>query len=285
MTLTLAATTSHQTLPRPVAAPAREPTAHITLYGDLTCPWSYLASRRAALLATAGVVVDWWMVEHDRPVPGRQPDHEARVEATRRDLARVEQRLLPGEQLPAVPASFVPYTRPAVSGYAEAYLAGVGPQARRLLFAAYWLHGIDLGGARVVRSLLADTVRSGHSTSEPIRDWGYAVDVTGAPVTTAAWHLVRQWRRGWAGGGQVVPALLLDDGRRLRGVEAVEWLGSEVARYGIDPGLLGQVAPLPEKPRKDLADLSWASEHGNRWMQARRTALSGELFSRLRPWI
>jgi hypothetical protein len=289
MTITLDAPV-RQPLPHPVAPPPSKPgTARIALYGDLTCPWSYLASRRAALLEADGVEVDWGMVEHDRPVPGRRIDPEARLKATRRDLDRVSRRLLPGEPLPHALAGFVPYTRPAVSGYAEAFLAGVGPTVRRLLFDAFWIHAVDLGDARLVRTLLVDAVRSGSPTSELLRDWGYAVDVTGAPITAEAWRLVGRWREGWARSGEIVPVLVLDGGHRLDGAAAVEWLGAELVRRDVDldpllPAYAADAEPTRDRPH-DLVDLSWATQHGNRWMQTRRDAHAPELFSRLRPWI
>jgi hypothetical protein len=289
MTITLD-TPVRQPLPHPVTPPPTTPSSdRVALYGDLTCPWSYLASRRAALLEADGVEVDWWMVEHDRAVPGRPVDPDARLAATRRDLDRVSRRLLPGEHLPHALAGFVPFTKPSVSGYAEAYLAGVGPTARRLLFDAFWMHAVDLGDARLVRTLLMDAVRSGSPTSELLRDWGYAVDVTGAPVTADAWRLVRRWREGWSRGGEVVPVLVLDGGRRLDGAAAVEWLGAELVRRDVD---LDQPLPVYPGARKssrraqqDLVDLSWATQHGNVWMQERRETRAPELFSRLRPWI
>jgi hypothetical protein len=289
MTITLDAPVREPLSHPVVSPPTSRRTARLALYGDLTCPWSYLASRRAALLEADGVEVDWWMVEHDRPVPGRPAAHDARMEAARADLDRVTRRLLPGEQLPHALAGFVPYTKPAVSGYAEAYLAGAGPRARRLLFDAFWMHAVDLGDARLVRTLLVDVVRSGGPSSELLRDWGYAVDVTGAPVTTDAWHLVRRWRDEWSRGGEVVPALVLDDGRRLDGAAAVEWLGDELVRRDVDVDRqLPAYAEEPDPTRngsRDLVDLSWATQHGNRWMQARRDAHASNLFDRLRPWI
>ena len=291
MTITLDAPTRTEALPpltqpRPAQPPQDDAgTGRIALFGDLTCPWSYLASRRAALLESEGVEVDWRMVEHGRPAPGRYRDEAQRVEAMRRDLARVVRRLLPGEELPHAIGDFVPCTRPAVSGYAEAHLAGVGSEARRLLFEAFWMHGVDLGDARLVRSLLADAIRSGSSSSELLREWGYAVDVTGAPVTTEAWQLAREWRADWSSGGPVVPVLVMDSGHRVHGVAAIEWLGAEVVRRGISHDTGPIPLQAPRAPKTDLADLAWASEHGNRWMRARRDAKPGELFANLRRWV
>jgi hypothetical protein len=286
MTVMLEAPPRRRSLPYPVTpfAPGASP-SRLAFYGDLTCPWSYLASRRAALLESHGVEVDWWMVEHDRPRPGRLPSVETRLGTARQELERVRRRLLPGERLPEALPEFVPYTRPAVSGYAEAYLAGVGSEARRLLFDAFWLHAVDLGDPRLVRALLVDTVRGGHPSSGVLREWGYAVDVTGAPVTTEAWRLVHRWRTDWSSGEEVVPALVLDDGRRLDGVGAVEWLGAELVRRDIGFNGVGHDRGARETPKRDLADISWSSQHGNRWMQARRDANVPELFSRLRPWL
>lgn len=285
MTMTLDVPVRRETLPRPATTTRPDETGHLALYGDLTCAWSYLASRRAAVLEAAGVEVDWWMVEHERPTPGRAPSPQARLEATRRDIERVSRRLLPGEELPHSLGRFVPLTKPAVSGYAEAYLAGVGREARRLLFEACWLRAVDVGNPRVVRALLADTVRHGQPSSDLLRDWGYSVDVTGEPVTSEAWRLVRQWRSDWSTGGAVVPVVVLGNGRRMSGVEAVEWLGAEVVRRGIAADLVDRAAQHSPPPKRDVVDLSWATQHGNRWLRARRDANAGELFERLRPWI
>jgi hypothetical protein len=263
-------------------------TGRLTVYGDLTCPWSYLASRRASLLEAAGVEVDWRMVEHDLPAPGRTSHDAERLLATRRDLELVSAALLPGERLPHALAGFVPFTGPAVAGYAEAYAAGVGTHVRRLLFDAFWMHGVDLGQARVVRTLLVDAVRSGASPSELVRDWGYAVDVTGAPVSTTAWRLIRAWRTQWSHSGEIVPVVVVEGGPRLHGVEAVEWLGAEAARRGLDPdgSVLYRRAATPRRPRPGgPVDRYWAAEHGNRWMQERRDRLHPVSIQRPRPWI
>ena len=285
--MTLTAEAGIAPLPRSHALRPDEGLSRITLIGDLTCPWSYLASRRATLLEVDGVEVRWAMVEHDRRSPGRAGVEAERLARTRRDLDHVTRRLLPGERLPTALAGFVPYTRPAVSGYAEGHLAGVGPRVRRLLFDAFWMHGVDLGDARVVRTLLVDAVRSGGSPSELVRDWGYAVDVTGAPVSTDAWRLLQRWRDEWSRGGQVVPALVVDGRHRMDGVEAVEWLGAEVVRRGLDPdgAALYRAEETAPARRHDLVDRFWASEHGNRWMQERRDALAAPLLERLRPWV
>lgn len=269
--------------PTPPAAPGR--VGHLTLVGDLTCPWSYLAARRAARLEAAGVDVDWWMVEHDRPVPGRPVAHDERRLTTLRDLDQVTARLLPGERLPHAFTGPVPFTRPAVSGYAEAYLAGVGSAARQLLFEAFWMHGVDLGDARTVRMLLADVVRGGASGSELVREWGYAVDVTGAPVTGDAARLVRRWRAAWSRGGEVVP-VLVDEDRRWYGGEVLDRLADHLLHLGLDPAAEeGPPAQPSVRTANDLADLPWATAYGNPWLRDRRVATTRPVLERLRPWV
>jgi hypothetical protein len=241
-------------------------TQRILVYGDFNCPWSYLTSRRAALLEADGVQVDWRAVEHDPWMPRPFLDSSVRFEALRSEMGDVERLLLPGERLPHALRGFLPYSRAAVSGYAEAYGAGVSARVRHLLFEAFWLHGADLGNARLVRTLLVDAVRSGSSHSNALHDWGYAVDVTGGPVTTTAWRLIRQWRSEWrALGPGVVPLVRVDGGAPVPGVAAVERLGEELVARGID---VTREPAVPAEPRPaDPPDRSWVSQHGNRWLR------------------
>jgi hypothetical protein len=255
-----------------------EAPARLVLYGDFNCPWSYLASRRAALLERAGVQVDWRAVEHDpwRPLPFT--DSSVRFERLRAELDQVERLLLAGEPFPHALSGFLPYSRAAVSGYAEAYGAGVAARVRTLLFEAFWVHGADLGDARLVRTLLVDAIRSGSSPSDLLHDWGYAVDVTGGPVTTTAWRLVKQWAGEWQGAAhRVVPLLRLDDGTEVPGVAAVRWLGDELVRRGVD---VERPIKPPARRRTDPPSLSWVSQHGNRWMRQFQALHQPSPFSR-----
>jgi 2-hydroxychromene-2-carboxylate isomerase len=267
--------------------PARDQSAdRVVVYGDFNCPWSYLASRRAAMLAAAGVEVDWRAVEHDPWRPKRFTDSSTRFDCVQQEMDRVLAALLPGETLPYSLAGFVPYTRAAVSGYAEAYGAGVAARVRQLLFEAFWLHGFDLGAAEPVRTLLVDAIRSGGSTSKPLREWGYSVSVAGGPVTTTAWRLVTDWAAEWrAAGKETVPVLRVDGDEPCFGMDAVEWLGEELLRRGLEPGNGPRVAswagsrrPVPPDPVRDLASLSWVSQHGNRWLRAYRDAHRESLY-------
>ena len=113
------------------------------------------------------------------------------VIADNRALADARALLRPGERLPVAGPALVPKTQAAVSGYAEGCGAEVGDEIRRLLFTAYLVDGIDIGRPEVLYTLLGGTLMRGKATSEPIREWGYAVAVTRGPITSRARHLIR----------------------------------------------------------------------------------------------
>lgn len=254
--------------PRLVPAPDSAPTDKVVLYGDFTCPWSYLASRRAAVLAADGLAVDWRAVQSSAWVPTREDRPEDRVVALRQGLEEVAGALLPGEELPDVLAGFIPETEAAVSAYAEAYVAGSAPEARHALFSAFWLHGVDLADARLLRTLLLDAVRWDSSPSDLVRDWGYVVDNTGGPVSASAWRTVRSWAADREATGTTVLPILLVDEAPLFGAEAVAWLGAELLRRGLHENPNPAAPTLPaQPPDHEVVPLSWASEHGNRWMR------------------
>ncbi|WP_347350055.1 DsbA family protein [Intrasporangium sp.] len=216
--------------------------SRIIAYGDFTCPWSYLTWRRTEVLRAAGVEIDWRSIEHDPWHVLRPSDVTDRFAALRAELPRVEQHLLPGEVLPRTLAGFVPFTAAATSAYAEAYVAGVAAPVRRLLFEAFWRHGVDLNNAKAVRTLLVDEIRRGSSTTELLSTWGYAVDVTGGPITQAGWQTIRDWRAAWRRTAEhdpsvagVVPVVVVDDEEPVHGVAAVERIGRVVSEAGLDP--------------------------------------------------
>ncbi|MGN6576541.1 MAG: DsbA family protein [Nocardioides sp.] len=251
----------------------QQPADRIVLYGDFNCPWSYLAARRAAVLATDGMQVDFRAVEHEPWRPRRFTDSSVRFECLHEEMDTVLAQLLPGEDLPYALAGFVPYTRVAVAAYAEAYVAGVADQVRQLLFEAFWMHGVDLGDTEVVRILLADALRSGSSRSEPVREWGYAVDLAGSPVTLTAFRLRAAWTDQWRDTGkETVPVLVTGDGRTRFGVDAVEWLGVELLSRGLESRPVPRPAAVRRDPTRDLASHSWVSQHGNRWIRDYRLA-------------
>ncbi|MBO0849881.1 MAG: hypothetical protein J2P20_10500 [Pseudonocardia sp.] len=146
----------------------------------------------------------------------------------RRELGGV---LLPGENLEWREPGFVPNTEGSVCGYAEAYGAGVAAEVRRVLFAAYWIDGADIGSLDVLRRRLAGPIPRGHSPSMPLRDFGYAVSPSRSPITTGAWLRIRDWREQWTRlGGPRLPALVRDGAAPDHGAEALRRLADEVAR-------------------------------------------------------
>lgn len=224
----------------------------LVIYGDFTCPACYLASWRADLLAGGDEAVDWRAVEHEprRPLTGEHPGPRERGCWDERWQA-VQAVLLSQERLPGRLPAVVPSTRGAVAAYAEAYGAGVPDRARRLLFRACWVDGRDIGDPEVLRGLLGDTIRSGHSASPPLREWGYAVSAARGPVTTSAFRLIRDWRRAWSSSGAPQEPLLVGpDGVSVVGRAVLTELGRllEISRGEVgDDGGVGRhrLAALP----------------------------------------
>jgi hypothetical protein len=194
------------------------PLAGSVVYADVTCPACYLASLRTDLLADAGLDrPDWRFVEH-RPsvrLNAVVPDHTTQ-HARERELASVLATVRDGEPLDAdllpqrVPA-LLPSTSAAVTAYAEAANAGVGDVVRRLLFAAYWRDGLDLGNLNVLRALLLQPVQQAvarrhdarpqrqpawrWSGSAEVVPWtGNLISIQGGAITAAGERLVRRWR-------------------------------------------------------------------------------------------
>lgn len=206
---------------------------HVVVHGDFGCPWSYLASCRARALAAHGVEVDWRAVEREPVRWGQPPDTAARFAQLRLEMDAVAAELLPGEALPYALAGFLPHTRAAVTGYAEAYAAGVAARVRHPLFEALWLHGIDLADPHVVRTLLVDEVRSGSAPDEPLWTWGYGTDRSGGPLTATARRLVATWQREWrTAGAAALPMVVANGAEPLHGRAALDWLGSAVREQG-----------------------------------------------------
>lgn len=143
------------------------------------------------------------------------------------------------------------------------------------------MNAFDLGSPEAVRTLLVDAIRSGSSRNEPLHDWGYAVDITGGPLTTQAWRLIRTWVAEWhSTDKEIVPVLIVDGGAPYFGVDAVEWLGTELGRRAL---AVDQVPTRPDPPAKahrDVASYSWVSQHGNRWMRDYQQAHHRPMFHR-----
>jgi 2-hydroxychromene-2-carboxylate isomerase len=213
-----------------VSAQGLPDVGHVVIYGDFDCPWSYLASRRAAVLSTHGVRIDWRAVEHSPHDNATGEESGRRFEDLRIEMEEVEALLLPGEQLPFALAGFLPHTRAAIVGYAEACATGGAVAAvRDRLFEALWLHSVDLGDGNVVHTLVVDAIGterlSGELSSPGVHDAG----ATGDSIRTTAAQLAATWEQEWrAVGHGVVPVMLLNGVVPLLGVDGVTWLGQEL---------------------------------------------------------
>lgn len=213
------------------------------VYADFSCPACYLASLRVDRLLDAGhPVPDWRGVEHKPhlPVTGIRLEPSARADRGR-ELAEVRALLGPGEELPAAAPGILPNTRAAVAAYAEAYGAGVAQLVRPLLFHSYWVDGMDIGDPEVLRRLLPDAFRQGRRTSDPIRDFGYAVTSQRGPITTDAHRRIRTWHQDWLALGTGVALALVTDSTTLVGGLALAHLTESARSYR-------PVAPEP-RPR------------------------------------
>jgi predicted DsbA family dithiol-disulfide isomerase len=238
----------------------------LVVYADFGSPACYLASRRADALGAAGVPVDWRAVEADPrlPVGGGRPDVDKR-DAVDREFESLDRLLLPDEELPRSTPTFRPNTRGAVSGYAEAYVAGVADDVRRLLFAAYWIRRADIGSPETLRRLLAGPILRGHSTSVPVSEFGYVVSSSRGPVTTDAFRLIRDWSAQWEMlQVPTLPLLVVEERLVISGERALRRLEEEIQRVGarIDPGLPdpGRYPAVSDPPAS-----SWVSQNGGRW--------------------
>jgi hypothetical protein len=186
------------------------------VYAAFDSPWSYLASRRATVLETVGVHLDWRAVI-DEAAPSGRAERLDRVHA---ELERMFAVLLPDETLPSSLAGFVPGTTAAVTAYADAYQRGAGTQARRALFDALWLHGFDLADSRETHTLVEDVLsafRQGHPS-------GRRRDARPARRLQRQWEAQRRATRATA-----LPVLVRDRGPALEGAHAADWLARAAA--------------------------------------------------------
>jgi hypothetical protein len=213
------------------SAPGGAGIRRVVVYGEFSCPWSYLASRRAGLLAADGVEVDWRALDPEPLHVAPPDDAPLRLSRILTAMDTVLGALHPGEQLPYALAGFVPHTTAAVSGYAETHGAGAAPRVRQLLFEALWLHGCDLGDPSVVHTLVIDAVRS-DSVGGPLSVWDYA-DVQGSGASGVT-ELPRRWAEEWRDlGAGALPLITVDQGEPMRGPDAVAWLGAQLVQRGL----------------------------------------------------
>lgn len=244
--------------------------AAVTVYADFTCPQCYLASRRCDLLAASGVSIDFRAVEHRPalPVSGVRASAAEQDELTER-FAALERILLPGERLPWEMPTLTPKTEAAISAFAAVAGSAGADDVRRLLFALYWLNGVDIGSPNALRTPLAGAVLRSGANADPLRQIGYAVTVDRGPVTTDAYRRIRSWRAQWEELGNPELPVVLADGATLHGSDALRRLGKQITCAGV------QLAPELEDPRRYPAELvrpsaSWVSQIGGRWRNGYR---------------
>ncbi len=180
----------------------------LIIYGDFNCPFSALASARAAdIEARALAEIDWRTVEHDDAIPlAREPTTPEVREAFEHELAQIRALLVEGEtDRLRIPDKRV-NTRLVTAAYA-ATAKNLRPHLREALFAAYWTRREDLSQPAVIQRFGANE-----------RD-----------DTIAA-----RWRSEWlALAKPIVPVMILPDGYTSRGIGALTRL-ARIARDDSD---------------------------------------------------
>lgn len=242
----------------------------LIVYADFSSPECYLASRRADALVAAGAAIDWRVVERapHMPVTGTALS-PADQTALREHFVALDGVLLARESLPFSMPSIVPKTEASVSAYAEAYGAGVADDVRRLLFDMYWQQGADIGSPTVLREPLVGPILRAHSASDPLREFGYAVNANRGPITSGAYRRISAWRDEWEGLGSPEPPVVLSDGATLSGADALRRLGKQMAYVAADPApVLGDPRRYPDVSGRPQA--AWVSQTGGRWSNVYR---------------
>jgi hypothetical protein len=234
------------------------------VYADFADPAAYLASRYADRLARAGTPLHWRAVEVDPTVAvtGRRLDPAEQEELR----AQLEQLALAcdgaSRPVPNVPA-FEPNTQGAVSAYAEASLAGIADDVRRLLVELYWHRGADIGSHAVLRTALAEPFLRSRSRSVPLHEFGYAITADRAPITSAAHREIRAWRTQWQRLGAPRELLVVCGTSSYRGADALRLLAKELAGADDD----ANPEPAEPDPSPDVTDPKWISQTGGRWLR------------------
>lgn len=237
----------------------------LLVYADFTSPSGCVASHRVDALRVAGVDIQWRAVEARRrlPVMGA-PLVGSSSTAVDQAMSALTGRLLPGEVLGWRKPAIAPHTQAAVTAFAEAEGAGVPDDVRQILVAAYWTRGVNIGDPEVLRSLIAGAILRGHSTSDPLIRFGYAVSPSRGPITTGAYRRIRDWRTQWNELETHEDVALVEERGTSTGLDALDRLGALVAEAGtpVNP-------TLPDPGRYPAVDVhpppGWASTVGRPW--------------------
>lgn len=192
MPITTLPTASAPTAPTPTASP-------ITVYADFTSAACYLASTRTDQRAAAGHPVPSWAAVEYRPrlpMTGIRLNGSARSVRSR-EVDELHQILGHGEEFEARASGFLPNSRAAIAAYAEACEVGIGDEARRLIFEAYWIHGRDIGDPVVLQQLLLGPVELARASTNPPTLSGFVSSAQRGPISTAAYRRIRDWQSAW----------------------------------------------------------------------------------------
>ncbi|XAS74903.1 hypothetical protein V3G39_09475 [Dermatophilaceae bacterium Sec6.4] len=262
------------------ASSTEQPATRAVVYGDFTCWKCALANRRTDLLRRSGYTIEWRAIESEPGLPvrgrGRTAQESDHVAAVRRVVST---QLRTGEVMSQDLPDLVPKTTAAVSAYAEAVVANVPDQVRAQLFTAYWQHGTDIGNPEILRTLLAAQFMRSEATSDPIVRFGYAVAMTREPITTAAWRLIRQWRREWQTLQCDQLPTVTDASGTYCGDAALRRLGdlldqpSPIAGDGFHRA--SSTLPDWEPPTTVEPPMQWTSQAGDPWRRAALIRQSG----------
>lgn len=167
------------------------------VYADFASANCYLASVRVDRLIESGYPApDWRAVEHRPGLPPAGFGLSGPARAVRcHTLVITRQILQPGEKFEARNTAFLPNTRAAITAFAEAYGAGVADQARRALFDAYWVRGVNIGDPEILRTLLRPILDGSRPDDGAAAQAGCAAGSPGAPHGA---HLrVSEWQEEW----------------------------------------------------------------------------------------
>lgn len=234
----------------------------LIVYGDVNCPYSYLASQRVDALRRLGrAEVDWRAVEHDPTLSMTGTPSAPARDAWARELAEVAALALPDERVPVAVPPLISNTLAATSAYAEAVTDGIQHELRAALFDEIWLRQRHLSGAYDVRAVLAGLMYPqvailpyltsqlplpGYGDPSPAqltRILGGAIAANGIPLTTTGWRRAQQWRREWlAIGERTVPVVIDPERGVLPGVTGLAYLAELITGRTVEPA---RVQPLP----------------------------------------
>lgn len=188
----------------------------IIIYGDFSCPYSYLASLRAdQLLASGTAMIEWRSVIRNQNWPAAGSGADGGRDDWDRLLGDVARLVLAGEVPPGRPAGVV-NAKACDAAYSEAVSDGVQDQIRRRMFAAIWAEGRHMTSVDDVREVIAEVMCPPdpilpHLISPDLplkllhdpdvcrimRQSGGTVTDYGGPLTATGGLRLRRWRENW----------------------------------------------------------------------------------------